>query len=216
MPLTRTTFNPQIDYGGESPFVFSTYGMSMVSIPDESYSLRWDTASIPNRDGADAYGGELDPLQLNLRFEMNSFDPDTVHSRLELLKTALRGKTSAAEDWPEGHFKFYLYNSESAVLYLDRCICQSLRIANASHRYFRGQGIYTLIEITIQANNPAWQTTGEPTTAEFEAPLIINVPVGASAALVINLVGGAPCLKVYDNGSIRTTGELHEQLESIP
>lgn len=216
MAITRTTFAPQIDYDGVSNFVFSTYGMYMVSIPDESMNLRWDSASIPNRDGADAYGGELEPLQLNVRFEMDSYDPDTVHTRLELLRTALKGKTSATAAWPEGHFRFYLHNSSPNILYLDKCICQSMRVGNAANKYLKNGSPYTILEITLMANDPAWKTSAEVTTVEFEAPLIINVPTGETSALVINLSSTSTIkAKIDSSGNLKLTGELYEQQETI-
>lgn len=217
MTLTLATFAPQIDYGAESNFIFSENDMYLVQAPDEHVSFRWDSASVPNRDGGDSYGGEKNPLSVSFRFMLESVDPDVVRAKLALLTTALRGRESATATWAAGHFRFYLHKSGDVYLYLNQCKCDALRYAVSADKFYKAGSLYTLVEISLTANDPEWKTASPGAAAfEVDAPLIINVPAGAASALIVNSISlGSIQVRIDVDGNVKTVGEFYEQQAEI-
>lgn len=218
MTFTTSTFAPQIEYESGTYFNFASNDMHLVTAPSETWALNWDNAVLPDQDGGDSYGGEVQPLILNLRFEMATYDPNTLHTRMEALKTALKGRAAGDTDWPTGHFKLYYHRDGATVLYLEEVTCESMRTARRADKFYKGDNsVYTIIDLVFRANDPAWKTSAGATSTNLtvNGTLIIDVAEGDNALEVYNTDETEMKAILDSSGNAKLRGEVQENQSSV-
>lgn len=217
MALSTTTFAPQIDYSDAS-FVFSTNDMYIITAPTQDWGLRWVSSEIPLTDGSTDRGGEKKPRIVSVQFVFESYDPDTIQTRIALLETALKGKLVATNTWPKGHFRFYFHKSGSDELYLDKCVCLSMRVARRGDKLYKPDGaIYTVIDVQFKATDPDWKTSTPAAGSGLtvNGTLIIEVADGTNAVEVYNTTDTENKCVIKSDGRISTKDEFYELQSSV-
>lgn len=218
MAFTTSTFAPQIEYEKSAFFNFATNKFYLESSPSESLNMLWDNVEIPNQDGGDSHGGELAPRVITLQFQLITYSPQDQHTYLEALKTALRGRAVADEDWSAGHFRLYYHRDGSTVLYLEEVVCMDLKIGRRVDQLYRKDGkIYTVVSITFRANNPEWQTRAAsvPSTVTASGGFYIDIPEGYNAIEIYNTTESELKAVIDSSGNIKLMGEVQENQSSV-
>jgi len=215
MALGKDTFAPQIDYGVATNFVFGDNDFVIVTKPQETRSLVWDTVEVPQSDGGESIGGEESPRVFTINAVLEKTDPAEIHTALEALWTALKGHSSGTTDWPKRHFKFYQHKNGGDVLYLEKCICPAgLRIGRGGDKFYRNERQYTPVEFTIHAMDPDWKTGATSTGSTISGPVIIDVSSG-SALVIHNTTDDLDKVVITSGGLIKTVDEIYEQQSSV-